>query len=304
MISPLVLAAQTEADADKGSESDAVATIQFDKDIDGLLIVRDGSGKKITELNKSYGKVMEVSFEAGIYRLVLLSEGEKYVIKKLALEKDSVVNLKLKDFHRRKNFGRKMKHFFRERAIKRESLLRGNNKVNFFIESSVKSFRVNDEGQHLVGGNIGIIVGEKLIVGFGGYGNVTLGTRHRDFFEQDVLVGYGGLMIGYNFNPRKLVNFRLSALLGAGAESKVGDDNNDYHHDDWCDHWGWDWDWDFLDCHLYDSHVFYIFEPQLDVFINLSRHFKLGLNFSYRFIDSDRNDLDGFSFGCGLQFNI
>jgi hypothetical protein len=59
-----------------------------------------------------------------------------------------------------------------------------------------------------------------------------------------------------------------------------------------------------FDYDLYDGHIFFVMEPQVDLFVNLSRHLKLGVTFSYRFINEERSDFDGLSFGCNLQFNI
>ena len=209
-------------------------------------------------------------------------------------------------------FGRKVKRFFKKRTMQKNTLLKGNKKVHFFLESSMKSVKLNNKRQLFMGGNIGIILGEKLIIGFGGQGNITLGTHHEDYLGQEVLIGYGGVMLGYNFNPRDVVNFRISGLFGAGAESKVGDrhkddENRDYEHGDhkWDHNRDWDhWGWDIYDFDLYDGQVFFLFEPQVDVFINLTSHFKLNISASYRFVDSDKSDLKGFSFGCGFQFNI
>ncbi len=276
----------------------STATIDLLEDVEGRLIAKDKSGEIVTEISKEYGKVTSISFEPGEYHFTLLSNGKHFYIRNLILIKDGRLNLQMSDFSKKKSFKRKVKKYFKERRISRKSLLKGKHKVNFFLESSVKSTFLNDKRQFLMGGSIGVILGEKLLLGFGGYGNISLATRDDELEDEDVLLGYGGFMIGYNFNPGDLVNFRLSALLGAGSESKVGDDHG--WHNDWCD----DNHWDIFDFDLHDGKIFYIFEPQIDVFINLNSHLKLSGILSYRFVDSSRSDLKGFAFGCGFQFNF
>ena len=84
------------------------------------------------------------------------------------------------------------------------------------------------------------------------------------------LPGYGGLFLAYNFSPERKLHFRMSFLLGAGT-STFGT-------------------------------VYYVFEPGVDVVLNLSRIVRIWAGLSYPLVDKPNSGFDSPVLGLGFQF--
>ena len=85
--------------------------------------------------------------------------------------------------------------------------------------------------------------------------------------EKKIGFGYGGFMAEYYFFPKNLAFFSLGCLVGGGG---IGDFAGRYE----------------------DENVFFIVEPEANVYLNVTRFFRLGAGVSYRYTNGV--DLDGF----------
>jgi hypothetical protein len=120
----------------------------------------------------------------------------------------------------------------------------------------------------LAGGRGGLIVNDSLALGFGGCG--TGYTEAEAVFEGEekrVGFGYGGFMAEYYFFPKDLVFFSLGCLVGGGSAADFS-----YRYD--------------------DENVFFIVEPEANVYLNVTRFFRMGAGVTYRYTNGV--DLDGF----------
>lgn len=135
---------------------------------------------------------------------------------------------------------------------------------------------INLEGKH------------SISLGGGGYGLV---TEHRvpepDFSDSEdeyyALNGYGGFIIEYTHNPRKLVHFSLSSLIGGGELMTRNQQYTelDDHHD-----------------------PYFVLEPAANVELNITDFFRISGGISYRYtrgINSAGFNDDDFS---GINGNL
>lgn len=161
-----------------------------------------------------------------------------------------------------------------------ETLISGKPRIGGFVAPVVSLSTIAGEGAVLVGLRGGIIINRSFVLGLAGYGlasdvGVTwYDNRHLDF-------GYGGLFLEYVNRPHKLVHVSVHSLLGGGGLK--------YRHD------------------RYDDAVF-VFEPGLDVTLNITKHIRMGIGGSYRMVhdvDLDRlinNDISGPSASLIFKF--
>jgi len=155
-----------------------------------------------------------------------------------------------------------------------------------------KYTQIKGEPAVLIGGRGGWIINHTFVIGGGGYGLVNQ-------IEADYLInnkhpfinfGYGGLELEYIIQSDQVVHFSVYTLIGAGGIT--------YKEDLWHD---WD-DWSSA------SDEFFVFEPAINVEINIISFFRINAGVNYRFIsgvyysDLQNSDLAGFSGTLTLKF--
>lgn len=135
--------------------------------------------------------------------------------------------------------------------------------------------RIGDTNSWLMGGRAGVIINDKTVLGFGGMGLVyptdredLTGSDYNGVFDKTSF-GYGGFLAEYYFNPKDLIVFSAGTIIGSGG--LLFYDNN--HHDED------DEDYDYS----YDN--FFVIEPELHVYVNVTRFCRIGIGASYRFTE-------------------
>jgi len=162
-------------------------------------------------------------------------------------------------------------------------LFSGKTRVGGFLGPVMKFSEINDQFAALVGGRAGFIINRALLIGIEGYGLVneievsTPRNRLLDF-------GYGGLFFGYVNRSQKLVHLSIHSLVGVGGLHY----RPDYYYD-WVD-------------------AIFVFEPGVDLMLNVTKRFRIGLGGTYRFVsdvDLDRlsnSDIGGPSASLVFKF--
>jgi hypothetical protein len=157
--------------------------------------------------------------------------------------------------------------------VEDETLIKGKPRIGGFIAPAVSMTTVNEQGAVLVGLRGGIIINRSFVLGLAGYGlanDVDAGPsdyRYLDF-------GYGGFFVEYVHRPHKLVHVSVHSLIGGGALR---------HREDWYDDW---FDGRYAD-------AVFVFEPGLDVIVNITKHIRTGIGGSYRMVrDVELGSLD------------
>lgn len=178
------------------------------------------------------------------------------------------------------------------------TLLKNNTGFGGHLSLNVKGAQFYDETSLLLGGELVFTLSHALNVGIAGYGMPTR-VNYRDDkndYINDLYVeyGYGGLFVEPVFFDQQVVHFTLPMLIGAGwaglSDSRF---YNDPQHN--------------YPFRVVDETSFFVFEPGINMEVNLVRNVKLTLGGSYRIVSgSDINqisdsDLGGFTFGGGIR---
>ncbi|HEY4611797.1 MAG TPA: hypothetical protein VII11_02320 [Bacteroidota bacterium] len=162
-------------------------------------------------------------------------------------------------------------------ALAQEETLIGSGEVEHggYGAVVVKFTSVNDDFGVLVGGRGGWIINHTFSIGGAGYGLANNIRAHSvgPFGQEFVDFGYGGLDLEYISNSDDLVHFSIHALIGAGGVGfRRGFGDNDNGWDNYYDH----------DSHRYDA--FFIFEPGINIDLNIIKWFRASLGAGYRYI--------------------
>lgn len=162
--------------------------------------------------------------------------------------------------------------FFSCQLFAQEETLVGSSEITHggFGGPVIKYTQVNGEPAVLVGGRGGWIINHTFVIGGGGYGlvndinanNIVFGTQPYINF------GYGGVELEYIVHSDQLTHFSVYSLIGAGAVTYRGELFNDW--ESWSNQFG--------------SDAFFIFEPAVNVEVNIISFFRINAGVSYRFI--------------------
>lgn len=179
-----------------------------------------------------------------------------------------------------------------------KTLLGSGTKVRGFGSLDMRMTEFNDELGLLMGVHGGIILNNHFVIALGGYGLTSnyLIENTEGSDELYMYGGYGGLILGAIFSPKEVIHIYTPVLIGAGGmEITDRDYLNGFHRPP---SFG-----TFI-----ENSAFFVVEPGIEVEINLTRFFKIGIGASYRLIrESDletvsNSDLSGFSGGLSLKF--
>ncbi|MDD5223091.1 MAG: hypothetical protein PHE84_03800 [bacterium] len=132
----------------------------------------------------------------------------------------------------------------------------------------VKLTAVNFEPGAVVGVRGGWILDHQFTVGGGGYVLLSnLNQGQGDLSEEaDLTFSYGGLELGYTFWPDKLFHGNFLALIGGGSLSMMNNDDDEF---------------------LLESNDYFVFEPELNLEMNVTKFFRIDLGLGYRLVAGD-----------------
>jgi hypothetical protein len=265
--------------------SDSTAILVLKEGIFGKITILDEDEDLIVQLTKQVGRKVELGLDEGEYLIinipesrpfkawVTLKEGTSVELSTEDLTPEGVETLEedTKDIHPLPST--------KEPQIPRETLLGGESSAYFFGEFGTKTTEVHDEFAVLVGGQIGWTFNRSFSVGFAGYAR----AEHEDYYWCDSWdwdcdgyryceyrgPAYGGITTAFIFPPQNLIHFKVGALFGGG--------------------------------YAWDRH-FYIFEPQVDLVLNISQIVKLQVGVSFPITDRDHTGLDDVMLNASFRF--
>jgi len=179
-----------------------------------------------------------------------------------------------------------------------ETLMSSDGGFGGHLSLNVKGTEVYDEMSLLVGGELVFTLNHALNIGVAGYGMPTrIDYIDTEGYFRDALyveMGYGGFFIEPVFFDQNVVHFTVPILIGGGwsglTETRfLGSPDQDYSF------------------RVADETVFFVFEPGINMEVNLVRHVKLTLGGSYRYVNGSDlrgvsdTDLGGLTFGAGIR---
>jgi hypothetical protein len=167
-----------------------------------------------------------------------------------------------------------------------------------YIALSGTYTKFNKENAVLVGAYGGWLINHRLLIGMGGYGNV---SRHAGFgtnpqnTQNRLRMGYGGLVVEYTFMHKSLLHITAGALVGAGAVSNGY--KKDYYHGDNGEQW-----------RSINSSAFFVAEPSVKLEMNVSKDVRIAAGGGYRYIREAKlagiTDLDMRSLTASLSLKV
>lgn len=175
-------------------------------------------------------------------------------------------------------------------------------KIRGYGALDVKYSEVYKDNSMLVGAHGGIIVNQHFILGLGAYGLSSVNRFDGIDPNEELYLygGYGGLMIGYTIAPKEVIHISFPVLI-AGGGFQVSDRNyfNDIINNDEVR----------LD-HEIERSTALVIEPGVEVEINITKFFRLGLGGSYRMVrgvslarnEITDSDLSNWSTHASLKF--
>lgn len=135
-------------------------------------------------------------------------------------------------------------------------------KIGGFGGVGAKVTQINNRTALLFGGGGAWVIERSFFVGGSGYSLLTEATG-EEMTNGALNMGYGGVVVGYQFLPDELVHFNLQTLVGGGGvsyQNSVGGFSRE--NDD----------------------GFFIVEPSAEVEVNMTRHIKMGVQGSWRIV--------------------
>lgn len=148
----------------------------------------------------------------------------------------------------------------------------------------------------LIGGRGGWILNHGFSIGLGGYGLTTNTFLDEVIVDKKVQLeaGYGGLYLEAIVGSKWPIHLSFPVLLGVGgaAYTSKSDDSND------------PWDYSVVE----DTDGFVVVEPGVNLELNITKFFRLGLGVNYRYIygldliGTASDGLDGLSGGLTFKF--
>ena len=164
--------------------------------------------------------------------------------------------------------------------------------------------RVGDQDAILMGAKAGIIFNSSLSIGLAGYG---LSGYMNNLYSGSLDEGrgayldaaYGGLFIEPSIASHLPVHISIPIIIGAGGafytKTDMYDWRKEYHENT---------------DHLLDYSSFFVFEPGLELEVNLVKFVRLGLGISYRhtsglrLIDTSDDILNNYSASFTLKLGV
>lgn len=183
-----------------------------------------------------------------------------------------------------------------------KTLFSKGSKVRGFGALDIKYSEINGNDNMLVGAKGGVIINSHLILGIGGYGLSSINKFDGIDPAQDLYLygGYGGLLVGYTIAPKEVIHLSFPILIAVGG-FEVSDRNyfNEIRNQGQIE----------LD-HRIEHSTALVIEPGLEMEINVTKFFRIGLGGSYRVVRGvtlDKNnitddDLSNWSTHATLKF--
>jgi len=171
-----------------------------------------------------------------------------------------------------------------------------------FLLPELKITEINNQSETLFGLKGAWLVDHSFYLGMAGYGS---GYKIKN---TDKYMAYGGILIGYIFNPNHLVSISTDLLIGAGAFAEDNDDideddgnryfsrNRNRHH--------------YSDKRNREADLFSVYEPSINILLNVTESMRLSLGASYRYLQKTNfdtlrdEDVSGGTVSLGIMFGF
>ncbi len=161
--------------------------------------------------------------------------------------------------------------------------------------------QVDKKDALLVGAQGAWIINHGMAIGIAGYGfannlNYTISNTYYNNEDFTLAGGYGGLLIEPIIGAKSPVHITIPVLIGAGGVA--------YIRNYWTSYPQNDPNYNYTE----DAAAYFVFEPGIEVEMNMVKFMRLAIGGHYRFtsdvtlLGDVKPDLNGFSVGLTLKF--
>lgn len=167
--------------------------------------------------------------------------------------------------------------------------------------------KVGGKDTYLMGARGGWLINHHVTIGLAGTGIISDGTYNihpyinkEKSVGADLAGGYGGLFFETTIAPMSPLHVTIPVIIGAGGIAYI---NNNWNGDD-----AYDPDHNDYNNDTYDSDAYFVFEPGIEVELNLMKFMRFAIGGSYRYtsninmVDSSKGMLRGFNGTASLKF--
>ncbi len=293
----------------------STSKLLIDENLEGKMLVSDLSGRPVAEFNKSYGQLMMLGISPGTYRVTNNKYNNMVDEARITIPGNDSYRLALNDFSRgtvewtRVRGGKKENQVFDDFDSQMDNLFDSDEGGEYLIESGNMHFSgyggpaviftsIAGEVGVFTGGKGGVILNDSFVFGGGGYGLVNpirLSTYTDDQLPESnkyLNLGFGGFLFEYYYRPKSLITYSAGLLIGGGGY--MFSDSFDSEGD--------------TGSNGEDPDSFFSMHPELNMYINFTRFFRMGGGIGYVFfsgINSDYfedDDFNGLSMSLVFQF--
>jgi hypothetical protein len=267
-----------------GPATDNTGILVLNEEIYGKITIYDKDEDLVVELTKQVGRKLELGLDEGDYLIINVPEDKPFKAW-ITLEEDMQVELKAEDLtpegiapHQEQEPECEPQSSSERPQVPKQTLLGAEGHSHFYGEFGTKTTDTFDEFSVLVGGQLGWTFDHTFSIGFAAYARAEhedeYGCRDWDWDCNDYRYceyrgpAYGGFTFAFMYPSKSLIHLKVGALFGGG--------------------------------YSWDRH-FYIFEPQIDVVLNISQILRLQVGVSYPFTDRDDTGLDDVLFNVSFR---
>ncbi|HNX22615.1 MAG TPA: caspase family protein [Spirochaetota bacterium] len=262
----------------------------LEKKIAGKIYIRNSDNILVAELQKPYGREMEVALPEGKYSLLNQIDNNIFETKINVLTDERYLlslNSMTQTEAEKTVYRGDSDH---EKKIDKQVIL-DINKIEHggYLAVINQASKINGNWSDLVGGKVAWIINHSFSLGAGGYGLV-YPTDRQEFtgapyngIDSEINFGFGGILVEYFFWPDSIFTLAPGIMVGGGAlQYYPGDDNDDEHTN--------------------PTDSFFVVTPELNIYINVTEYVRIGAGVSYRMVkgidqkDFSDSDISGFSF--------
>ncbi len=257
------------------------AGLILNRSIYGKFIIRDTDSILIAELTKPFGRDIEIGLSGGKYTVINIRDGKLYEAE-TEVDDGSRVTLRTGSFQMEGKEETRARGDYKTKQDTDKN--EGKFLVNNFLELRhsgygaplVRLSPIDGKNSILVGGQGGWIIDDRFVLGIGGCGLVTRHEKENLDIEPKVdtlylQMGYGGLFLEYYLFPQNIFQIAFGILIGAGGYAlteNLGDKNDKDEDYENADH----------------SEAFFLAEPQINLYVNITRFLRIGIGATYRFV--------------------
>ena len=261
----------------------STTALVLNRNLSGKFYIHDSDNILVAELSKPFGIETELGLGSGKYRIVNdnfgavsessidLSDSKKTMLaqdnmksmdkEKTAIRGDGKVSEKTDDKENPLSRNKFIPGGYGAPVIKISQIGMNGTDVGFFLGLRT-GFIMNH--YFSLGVGVNILVNPLDRSKLGGYdyaGNYTVSN-----------MGYAGILLEYFLFPKSLVSISIGVLIGGGG--LVFQDGNYWRNESF---------------NIQTVHGFFAIEPEINVFFNITRFFRVGLGVTYRYVNGIRD---------------